>query len=70
MNDTTDRFPLAPLIDIREAATLLGISTRHLQRLTVAGDFESVKLGRSVRYRRGDILNAITGSGSRQAEKG
>ena len=64
MNDTSDQSPLAPLIDIRDAATLLGISTRHLQRLTVAGEFEAVKLGRSVRYRRQDILNAIIGSGS------
>lgn len=70
MNDSTNQSPTSPLIDVREAATLLGISTRHLQRLTVAGAFEAVKLGRAVRYRRGDILNAISGSGSRQAAKG
>lgn len=48
-----------PLIDIREAAQLLAISVRHLQRLTVAGDFEALKFGRAVRYRREEILNAI-----------
>lgn len=70
MNDSTDQSPLAPLIDLREAATLLGISTRHLQRLTVAGSFEVVKLGRSVRYRREDILNAVSGSGARRSRLG
>ena len=65
MNDTSDQFPLAPLIDIRDAATLLGISTRHLQRLTVAGEFEAVKLGRSVRYRRQDIVAVIEGKSKR-----
>jgi excisionase family DNA binding protein len=48
-----------PLINIREAAQLLAISVRHLQRLTVAGDFEALKLGRAVRYRRSDILEHI-----------
>ena len=65
MNDTSDQSPLAPLIDTRDAATLLGISTRHLQRLTVAGEFEAVKLGRSVRYRRQDIVAVIEGRSKR-----
>lgn len=62
MNDTNDALIHAPLIDIREAATLLNISIRHLQRLTVAGEFEAVKLGRSVRYRRHDIMMTVSGS--------
>lgn len=62
MNDSTDQFSVTPLIDVREAATLLNISVRHLQRLTVTGEFEVVKLGRAVRYRRGDILSYVLGS--------
>lgn len=65
MNHTSNRSSFAPLIDIREAATLLGISTRHLQRLTVAGEFEAVKLGRSVRYRRQDIEAIVEGGTDR-----
>jgi excisionase family DNA binding protein len=62
MHDTNDHSPTAALIDIREAATLLNISIRHLQRLTVAGEFEAVKLGRSVRYRQHDIIKVVSGS--------
>jgi excisionase family DNA binding protein len=65
MNHTSNRSSFAPLIDIREAATLLGISTRHLQRLTVAGAFEAVKLGRAVRYRRQDIMSVVEGGTDR-----
>lgn len=65
MQDTNDQSPYAALIDIHEAATLLNISVRHLQRLTVAGEFEAVKLGRAVRYRRPDIMSVVSGQAGR-----
>ncbi len=50
------------LITIGEAAQLLNVSIRHMQRLTASGHFHAVKLGRSVRYRRHDIIKVVSGS--------
>ena len=52
MMSTTDT-PAAPalLVDAREAARLLGISTRTLWTLTDRGDIPAVKIHRRVLYR-------------------
>ncbi len=49
-----DQSTPSALITIGEAAQLLDVSIRHMQRLTASGHFHAVKLGRSVRYRRHD----------------
>lgn len=43
------------LITRREAARLLGITERALTNFEKQGMFTPIKLGRCVRYRRGDI---------------
>jgi excisionase family DNA binding protein len=43
------------LLDQREAAKLLRLSERTLERLRVAGGGPNVKAGRSVRYRECDL---------------
>lgn len=47
------------LITRREAARLMSVTERHLQRLEREGVFRVVRLGASVRYQRADIDEAI-----------
>ena len=47
------------LVDAREAARLLSISTRTLWTMTASGEIPSVKFGRLVRYHLPDLERAI-----------
>jgi excisionase family DNA binding protein len=47
---TTAPTPNALLVDVREAARMLSISTRTLWSLTDSGEIPAVRIGRSVRY--------------------
>lgn len=47
------------LITRREAARLMAVTERHLQRLERDGVFPVVRLGAAVRYRRADIEAVI-----------
>ena len=46
-----DRLLTTLLVDTREAARLLNISTRTLWTLTARGELPSVRIGRRVLYR-------------------
>lgn len=51
-----------PLVDVREVARLLNCSTRHVFRLTDAGQLPSpVRLGALVRWRKMDVDQWIAG---------
>ncbi len=56
--DTTTPDPAA-LIDAREAARRLCISTRTLWSLTHRGDLPAVRIGRRVMYRPSTLANYI-----------
>ena len=48
--------PERPLLKVDEVAALLGISPRHFTRLVGRGDAPApIRLGESIRWRRGDI---------------
>ena len=46
--DTDDERPVARLMSVGDAASLLGISRSHAYRLVAAGELPSVHLGRRV----------------------
>jgi len=51
---------LPQMIDVREVATILGISTRSVWRLVAKGELpQPVRFGRTVRWRSGDIDRCI-----------
>jgi predicted DNA-binding transcriptional regulator AlpA len=62
---TIERATAAPLnsdaiLDTREAADLLGLSTSHLKHLRVRGDGPPYsRLGGAIRYRVGDLLDWV-----------
>jgi excisionase family DNA binding protein len=43
-------------VDLHEAARLLGVSRKTMQRWTKAGHVRSIKVGRVRRYRRVDLM--------------
>lgn len=47
------------LISAKHAARLLSISERYLYTLTQRGELACIRMGRSVRYRTGDIQRFI-----------
>jgi hypothetical protein len=47
------------LVDVREQAAMLSISTRHLHYLTAAKIVPSVRLGRSLRYNPQAVIAAL-----------
>lgn len=47
-----------PLIDAREMAAILGVSTRTLTRMVAAGEIPSVTYGRRVRRFRASVVIA------------
>ena len=59
---TTPSTPPAiePLLNARQAATVLNISERLLWSLTNRGDVPCVRLGRNVRYDPADLKQFIT----------
>lgn len=62
---TTDILP-RPLLDIEEAARILGTSERMIRRLIAEGKLRRVKVGRWVRIRPEDLerfmdINTSTG---------
>jgi len=63
MQTTTETKPTSQparlLLNIREAAELLGCSWRHVQNLTNSRALPSVRLGKLVRYRVADIERAL-----------
>lgn len=50
--------------DVHDAAKWLGLSVPTIERQTRAGLIRSFKVGRSRRYRRGDLLSLRTGGGN------
>lgn len=42
-------------LDVRAAASLLGVSVPFVKKLTASGELPSAKLGRARRYRRADL---------------
>jgi excisionase family DNA binding protein len=53
--------PLLPLMTIGEAATILHVSPRTIRRIIERGELEVVRIGRSIRVRREDIKQIISG---------
>lgn len=52
----SDRMkPPAPLWDVKQVATYLKVSPRHVSNLTKNEGLPHVKVGRLVRYRPGDV---------------
>ena len=47
------------LLRVKEAATLLAVSTRTLWAMTNSGQIPCVRLGRSVRYDPGDLDRTV-----------
>lgn len=50
------------LIDVNEAAELLGCSVSTLGRATKRGEIKPVRVGKLIRYRRADLLNRHAGA--------
>ena len=46
------------LLDSREAAAFLGVSTKTLQRLARSGDVQAIKIGKPWRFRKEDLIVA------------
>ncbi len=46
-------------LSVPELAELLGISQRHVWKLVARGVLQPVRLGRSVRFLRGDVLAVL-----------
>ena len=53
---------LAPLLTAKDAAHILNVSQRTIRRLIASGSIGAVRIGRSVRIRRRDLV-ALIGSG-------
>jgi len=51
------------LLDIHEAAELLGCSLSTIERAKKRGEISTVKVGKLIRYRRADLLTTSTVSG-------
>lgn len=52
-----------PLLDVREAATMLHISVRYVRVLLARGDLPLVRLGRRTLVRRADVEAVIARGG-------
>ena len=52
---------IPPVMDVRQAATVLGCSERHVRTLITTGRLEIFRLGRLVRISRHQLL-ALSGS--------
>ena len=61
MTTDTATAPLTLLLDSRTAAKALSISERTLWQLSKDGEIPRVKIGRSVRYDRRDLIAFIDG---------
>jgi prophage regulatory protein len=72
MASSLDREPRLPsMIDVREVASILSISTRSVWRLVATGELpQPVRFGRSARWRLADIEAwiEIRAGGSRNGE--
>lgn len=55
----TQTYEQDKLVDVREAARLLGVSPRTMNGLMTRGVLERVKIGRSTRVRLSDIQRVI-----------
>ncbi|MCH8343172.1 MAG: helix-turn-helix domain-containing protein [Planctomycetes bacterium] len=51
--------PSDRLLNVKQAAEVLGCSPRMIDRLRVAGALYAVKLGRSTRYRLSDVERLV-----------
>ena len=49
-----------PLLTLNEAATLLSVSTKSLQRLVARGDLAVIRVGSSLRFATGDLEAVVT----------
>lgn len=56
------------LLDIEEAARLLGTTVRQLRRLRFENRITYIKIGSKLRFRRGDLLNYIEANTFRPAD--
>jgi excisionase family DNA binding protein len=62
---------LSALLGIRAVARLLGCSSRHVTRLAKTGQIpRPVKLGRLVRWRRGELNAFLSGDSSVRGQEG
>lgn len=59
---STHASTLAPLLTTKDAAQILNVSQRTIRRLIASGSIPAVRIGRSVRIRRRDLV-ALIGSG-------
>lgn len=59
MTDLNPLNPANPMLTTDEVAEMLAISTKTVRRLVDAGDIPAFKVGNSIRYRVGDIENAL-----------
>lgn len=48
------------LLTAKEAAALLGVSTRTLWRLSASGDLPCVHVGKATRWRRSDVEKYVS----------
>jgi excisionase family DNA binding protein len=53
------RMTSAPLMTIKDAATLLRVSTKTIRRLIAREELQAVRVGRSVRLRSADVFRII-----------
>ena len=58
MPESTQSLP-APLLNPKEAARILDISTRTLNRLVKRGDIAFVRVGGSLRFKPADLADFI-----------
>jgi excisionase family DNA binding protein len=54
--------PNEQMLDVHEAARLLGLSVSTLERRTRDGSIPSIKIGRLRRYRRSELVNIADAS--------
>ena len=49
-----------PLLTLNEAATLIAVSPKTLQRLVARGDLPVIRVGSSLRFSTGDLEACVT----------
>ena len=56
------------LLDIEEAARLLGTTVRQLRRLRFENRITYIKIGNKLRFRRGDLLDYVEANAFRPTD--
>ena len=67
MNEDNGTMGLAPLIDANGAAAFLGVTTARLYGACREGLIPHIRIGRSVRFSRPDLMDWVANGGSTYA---